>query len=51
MICVLFHKIKTLNSCLFTDSVSGENVGEYECVKCNKVYMANSKRSFFRVFK
>ena len=49
IICILFHKIITLENCSFIDNVTGESVGKYKCCKCNKTYLANSKVSIFRV--
>ncbi len=51
ILCILFHKIRIINHCLFVDIVSGEKVGQYDCIRCNRVFMANSKRSWFRVYK
>ncbi len=49
LLCILFHPIATINNNLFIDKVSGQRVGRFHCFKCNVTYMANSKRSFFRV--
>lgn len=50
IICSLFHHIRTIEECKFIDKVDGKEVGQYECFKCNKKFMANSKRSLFRVY-
>lgn len=50
VICRLFHHIITIENCKFIDVVDGKKVGQYECSKCNKRFMANSKRSWFRVY-
>jgi peptide deformylase len=36
IICRLFHKIETIETCLFVDKVSGKEVGKYRCSKCGK---------------
>ena len=50
VICRLFHHIRTIEECKFIDRVDGREVGQYECCRCNKRFMANSKRSWFRVY-
>jgi len=50
IICRLFHQIKTIENCKFIDAVDGREVGQYECCHCNKRFMANSKRGWFRVY-
>lgn len=49
IICALFHPITILYKNYFTDIVSGKNVGKYRCEKCDVTFMANRKRSFWRV--
>jgi hypothetical protein len=51
LICRLFHNIKTINPRSFVDVVTKKDVGEFECVKCNKKFYANKKNSWFRVYK
>lgn len=48
--CRIFHNIKTIESCKFIDIVSGRVVGQHECTTCNKRFMANYKRSWYRVY-
>lgn len=50
VMCRLFHHIRTIEECKFIDRVDGREVGQYECCRCNKRFMANSKRSWFRVY-
>jgi hypothetical protein len=50
VMCRLFHHIRTIEDCKFIDRVDGREVGQYECCRCNKRFMANSKRSWFRVY-
>jgi hypothetical protein len=50
IMCRLFHPIETLKNCSFIDKVTGESVGEFRCKKCDKKYLANSKRDFFRCY-
>lgn len=49
IICAIFHNIIRTDDLPFTDIVSGKQVNYYECKKCNKVFMAESKRNWFRV--
>jgi hypothetical protein len=50
LLCAVFHHIRTIEECKFIDRVDGREVGQYECCRCNKRFMANSKRSCFRVY-
>lgn len=50
LLCAVFHHIRIIEECKFIDKVDGREVGQFECVKCNKKFMANSKRSLFRVY-
>ena len=50
IICRLFHHIRTIEELKFIDRVDGREVGQYECCRCNKKFMANSKSSWFRVY-
>jgi hypothetical protein len=50
VMCRLFHHIRTIEECKFIDRVDGREVGQYECCRCNKRFMANSKKSWFRVY-
>ena len=50
VICRLFHKIEKLETCCFVDKVSGDIVGKFKCNKCNKKYLANTKRGSFRCY-
>ena len=50
VMCRLFHHIRAIENCKFIDRVDGREVGQYECCRCNKRFMANSKRSWFRVY-
>lgn len=50
LLCAVFHRIRTIEKCIFIDKVDGIEVGLFECVKCGTKFMANKKRSLFRVF-
>ena len=50
LLCAAFHRIRTIEKCIFIDKVDGREVGLFECVKCGTKFMANKKRSLFRVF-
>lgn len=50
IICRLFHNITTIEECKFIDRINGKEVGQYGCCRCNKKFMAYSKRSLFRVY-
>lgn len=50
LLCAVFHRIRTIDECIFIDKVDGREVGLFECVKCGTKFMANKKRSLFRVF-
>jgi hypothetical protein len=50
VMCRFFHSIETLENCSFVDKVSGKSVGKFKCKKCDKKYLANSKRDFFRCY-
>jgi len=49
-LCAVFHHIRTIEECKFIDKVDGGEVGQFECVKCKTKFMANNKRSWFRVY-
>ena len=42
VMCRLFHHIRTIEECKFIDRVDGREVGQFECCRCNKRFMANS---------
>lgn len=48
--CRLFHPIETISNCDFIDRVTGKSVGKFKCIKCEKTYLANNKRDFFRCY-
>jgi len=50
LLCAIFHHIRTIEECKFIDRVDGREVGQFECVKCQTKFMANSKRSWFRSY-
>ena len=50
VMCRFFHSIETLENCSFIDTVSGKSVGKFKCKKCDKKYLANSKRDIFRCY-
>jgi hypothetical protein len=50
VMCRLFHHIRVIEECKFIDKVDGREVGQFECVKCKTKFMANKKRSWFRVY-
>jgi hypothetical protein len=50
VMCRFFHPIETLENCSFVDTVSGKSVGKFKCKKCDKKYLANSKRDIFRCY-
>jgi len=50
VMCRFFHPIETLENCSFVDKVSGKSVGKFKCKKCDKKYLANSKRDIFRCY-
>jgi hypothetical protein len=49
LFCAKFHYIRTIEEIKFIDKVDGRAVGQFECVKCGIKFMANKKRSIFRV--
>ena len=50
VICRFFHKITVIDNCHFVDTVSGKSVGKFKCEKCEREYLANRKRSWFRCY-
>lgn len=50
VMCRFFHPIVTIENCSFIDSVSRKSVGKFKCKKCDKKYLANSKRDVFRCY-
>jgi len=50
VMCRLFHYIRTVEDIKFIDTVSGRSVGQFECVKCKRKFMANKKNSWFRCY-
>ncbi len=50
LLCAVFHHIRTIEECKFIDKVDGKEVGQFECIKCGTKFMANKKRSWFRVY-
>lgn len=50
LLCAVFHHIIAIEECKFIDKVDGREVGQFECVKCGTKFMANKKRSWFRVY-
>ena len=50
VMCRFFHSIEIIENCSFVDRVSGKSVGKFKCKKCDKKYLANSKRDVFRCY-
>ena len=48
LICRMFHKPWDMGH-RFYDSISGEDVHRFICIKCNKDFLATSAKSTFRV--
>lgn len=48
--CIFFHPIEIIEKTFFIDRVSKKSVGKFKCRKCNKKYLANDKRNFYRQY-
>lgn len=49
-VCCCFHSIEIMENCSFIDKITRKAVGKFKCKKCNKKYLSNSKRSYFRCY-
>lgn len=49
IVCRLRHQIQTIEDVYFVDTIEKKPVGIFYCPKCNKRFMANSPKSWFRV--